>query len=67
MLLCGFVAISPDRRISAHWEMFDRLAEGDGGRRRRDGVPTRSPCLCAMFGRQGQPRGSGGLIGDMRD
>jgi polyhydroxyalkanoate depolymerase len=30
MQLCGFMAMNPDRHLSAHWEMFDHLVEGDG-------------------------------------
>jgi polyhydroxyalkanoate depolymerase len=30
MQLCGFMAMNPDRHLSAHWEMFERLVEGDG-------------------------------------
>jgi poly(3-hydroxybutyrate) depolymerase len=30
MQLCGFMAMNPDRHISAHWKMFSRLVEGDG-------------------------------------
>ncbi|WP_084731185.1 polyhydroxyalkanoate depolymerase [Microvirga vignae] len=30
MQLCGFMAMNPDRHISAHWEMFKHLVEGDG-------------------------------------
>jgi poly(3-hydroxybutyrate) depolymerase len=28
--LCGFMAMNPDRHLSAHWEMFNHLIEGDG-------------------------------------
>ncbi|WP_262266008.1 polyhydroxyalkanoate depolymerase [Microvirga yunnanensis] len=28
--LCGFMAMNPDRHLSAHWEMFNHLVEGDG-------------------------------------
>jgi poly(3-hydroxybutyrate) depolymerase len=30
MQLCGFMAMNPDRHVSAHWEMFSHLVEGDG-------------------------------------
>jgi len=30
MQLCGFMAMNPDRHVSAHWEMFNHLVEGDG-------------------------------------
>jgi poly(3-hydroxybutyrate) depolymerase len=30
MQLCGFMAMNPDRHLSAHWEMFNHLVEGDG-------------------------------------
>ncbi|WP_262270041.1 polyhydroxyalkanoate depolymerase [Microvirga yunnanensis] len=30
MQLCGFMAMNPDRHVSAHWEMFKHLIEGDG-------------------------------------
>jgi poly(3-hydroxybutyrate) depolymerase len=30
MQLCGFMAMNPDRHVSAHWEMFKHLVEGDG-------------------------------------
>ncbi|WP_262265757.1 polyhydroxyalkanoate depolymerase [Microvirga yunnanensis] len=28
--LCGFMAMNPDRHLTAHWEMFNHLVEGDG-------------------------------------
>jgi polyhydroxyalkanoate depolymerase len=28
--LSGFMAMNPDRHVSAHWEMFKHLVEGDG-------------------------------------
>ncbi|MBQ0822857.1 polyhydroxyalkanoate depolymerase [Microvirga sp. HBU67558] len=28
--LSGFMAMNPDRHLSAHWEMFNHLVEGDG-------------------------------------
>jgi polyhydroxyalkanoate depolymerase len=31
MQLRGFMAMNPDRHVSAHWEMFKHLVEGDGG------------------------------------
>jgi polyhydroxyalkanoate depolymerase len=30
MQLSGFMAMNPDRHVSAHWEMFNHLVEGDG-------------------------------------
>ncbi|MBM1174568.1 polyhydroxyalkanoate depolymerase [Microvirga arabica] len=30
MQLGGFVAMNPNRHVSAHWQMFKHLAEGDG-------------------------------------
>jgi poly(3-hydroxybutyrate) depolymerase len=30
MQLSGFMAMNPDRHLSAHWEMFNHLVEGDG-------------------------------------
>ncbi len=30
MQLGGFMAMNPDRHVSAHWEMFNHLVEGDG-------------------------------------
>jgi poly(3-hydroxybutyrate) depolymerase len=30
MQLCGFMAMNPDRHVSAHWEMFNHLVDGDG-------------------------------------
>ena len=30
MQLAGFMAMNPDRHVSAHWEMFNHLVEGDG-------------------------------------
>jgi poly(3-hydroxybutyrate) depolymerase len=30
MQLGGFMAMNPDRHLSAHWEMFNHLVEGDG-------------------------------------
>ncbi len=30
MQLCGFMAMNPDRHLSAHWDMFNHLVEGDG-------------------------------------
>jgi poly(3-hydroxybutyrate) depolymerase len=30
MQLCGFMAMNSDRHISAHWEMFSHLVDGDG-------------------------------------
>ena len=30
MQLGGFMAMNPDRHVSAHWEMFNHLVDGDG-------------------------------------
>ena len=30
MQLGGFMAMNPDRHVTAHWEMFNHLVEGDG-------------------------------------
>ncbi|WP_152535953.1 hypothetical protein [Bradyrhizobium sp. Ai1a-2] len=34
-----FMAISPDRHVSVHWEMFNRPVEGDGEWPRQKDVP----------------------------